>query len=324
MAQAELMGNDGRVTIVTVLRRGASNSRVKFADGHSELVSTGLIRLLDAGTSSSNTPGSSRRLLVPETPLRRFYRSIDFGGNPADRFALLQQRLERTHGPAGAEFLAELFVRSEGAMSYYDNDEPSFFPKKGRTLERKDNSGARLLVDFVAAGAMEFAKECPQFSYVSREVCPLRTLQSCFEDGTSATSSGSGGCDLLLLSERKQLLPAVGEIKAATEQVGLTFALIQGLVYAAELASTSQWRRLGRAFPLLQNVCTAQLRPCLDVVILCQYSPQGKRLPDDRDLALRLAEQLQADPTMSSIRHIDFIEWSLKSDRAVLSRVCRL
>ena len=44
------------------------------------------------------------------------------------------------------------------------------------------------------------------------------------------------------------MVPAIGEIKAATETVGPTFALVQSLMYTAQLVTRNQFLRLKKHY----------------------------------------------------------------------------
>jgi hypothetical protein len=321
MPQAEFRRDDGKIVLVQVKRRGPENSRVIFADGHEELVPNGLLRPytpVPNAVTSDATPG---RLLVPETPLRRFYKELrKLGGPREERFNLLRQHLQDRHGPKGATFLAELFARSQAAMEFYRNPRAPFYERGRRTTQRDAPPDARLLVDLISNGSVAFEDGCRPFEYVDYEICPTRTTQSCLENGKAARSSGGGGMDILLLSTSPKPLPAVGEIKAASEYVGPTFALIQGLTYAAELVTKSQWDRLGNAFDKLRSVCTADRSPQVDVLVLLQHpSNQTLEATADIDLAMRVSQELIADPKVSSaVRSIEFLTWEIKNASSVV------
>lgn len=320
MAHAELESGDGEAVVVQVKRRGRENSRVTFADGHEELVPNSLLRPCDAAPAAPvETPG---HLLVPETPLRRFYKELrNLSGTREERFIQLRRHLDDRHGPQGATFLAELFTRSQGAMEYYRNPRAPFYQRGRRAIQREANPDARLLVDLISDGAVMFKDGCRPFQYVDYEICPTRTTQSCLENGKAARSSGGGGMDLLLLTTTPTPLPAVGEIKAASEYVGPTFALIQGLTYAAELVTQSQWSRLGQAFDQLRPICTPDSSPQVDVIVLLQQSSsQGQYSSADLELAKRMAKEVVADSKVSAaVRSVKFVSWRVEDETALFS-----
>jgi len=123
--------------------------------------------------------------------------------------------------------------------------------------------------------------------------------------------------DLLLLSKvDAKALPAVGEIKAATEQVGPTFALIQSLAYVAELATTSQWIRMGKFFPDLKTVCVPKNTPRLDIIVILEAPVEGTGA--DLELARTLAEGLVNEERVSeSIRKIEFLQGQLNKENEI-------
>ena len=127
--------------------------------------------------------------------------------------------------------------------------------------------------------------------------------------------------DLLLLTTTPTPLPAVGEIKAASEYVGPTFALIQGLTYAAELVTKSQWSRLGQAFDQLRPICTADGSPQVDVLVLLQHSSNQEQYSSaDLELAKRMAKEVVADSKVSAaVRSVEFVSWRLEGETALFS-----
>lgn len=329
MVQAEFRRTDGTIVAVSIKRQGRNNSRVVFDNGHEELIPNDMLVVVSSAPNSKMVGIADSHRMVPQTALRRFYRELrSLHGTRHELFKKLLLRLAPPHGPQDADFLAELFARSQAAMEFYRNPDSPFYQRGRRSAPRDANPDARLLVNLISDGAVTFNSGCRRFEYVDYEICPTQTTLSCLENGKPATSSGGGGMDLLLLSTESESpstnsepLPVVGEIKAATEYVGPTFALVQTLAYAAELVTESQWSRLGHAFNRLQTVCTADRRPQLDILLLLQLSTnREQQASGDLEFAKRLSQQLISDCKVShAIRRIEFISWQLHGERAILS-----
>lgn len=328
MLDAKFRQLDGTLVEVRIQRQGRKNSRVVFSDGHDELVPSVLLEVVPSSAAIPTASGADPRRIVPLTPLRQFYRELrKLRGTPQELYEGLISRVAPLHGPPPASFLAELFARSCAAMEFYRNEDTGFYQRGRRAEARATNRDARRLVDFISDGLVAFEPGCPQFEYVDYEICPTQTVLSCLETGKPATRSGSGGMDLLLLSTAPAApiaewapLPAVGEIKAATESVGPTFALVQSLVYAAEMVSRCQWTRFGRSFELLQGICTAARQPQVDVIILLQIQTrQRPAVTADLECGKQLARQLVEDRRVAhAIRNIEFVSWRLENEQAVL------
>lgn len=95
------------------------------------------------------------------------------------------------------------------------------------------------------------------FDYVDYEVCPNRTADcATFEDGRKARRGSP--VDLLLRCRRTRL-PIICEMKMATRRKrdqNTFFALIQGLMYAVELLTENQRRRLQDVYKEKLNLPT--------------------------------------------------------------------
>lgn len=251
MRIADFTNGNGFSCQVTIVRSGKKNTRVIFADGHDELVSSST--LSNQREQVESVAYSSNRV-VPITPLRRLYRELrKVKGTPQEKFETVRNRFIGRKGPELGAFLAWLFERSRTQMQHYDNRHEHFFVPGARGSRSGNRQSAiRLAEQFMigAENAIHFDDGVPSFSGVAYEINPLRTTASCWEDGRKAKDSGSGGLDLLLTapSEGNNMLPWIGEVKAQTETVGPTFALIQALTYAAELVVDSQWQRLCNHF----------------------------------------------------------------------------
>jgi hypothetical protein len=239
---------NGALERVRLIRIGSKNSRVeRTLNGVVEemLVSDEAIAW---GTAEGSKPSASPERIIPVTPLHRLYSTLrDHAGGREAQFVLLKDLLDRVGMPPGM-FMSELFSRSVAQFSHYNNAKERFTPGNGKRKTSFDKSGFAIrLVDAFRANKVDFSL-CPDVSvgFVDYEVNPNRTTLSCYEDASSGERSGGGGMDFLLVCHDERRTPAVAEVKARTETVGPTFALIQGLKYLSELASPSQQERIGR------------------------------------------------------------------------------
>lgn len=318
MRRADFCGPDNRVVTVEVIRSGQRNTRVVFPDGHEELVPT--TSLADASSPSEADPRSSDECIVPTTPLKLLYRNLrEIGGSKDERFRSIMKRIQDRHGPVGAPFIAELFARSQSHMKCFNNEHEAFYVAGSRPNRTSDHFANRF-VELLSNGAPSLGDGVTVFEYVDYEINPLRTTRSCFETGKPATSSGAGGMDLLLRSGGSDPLPAVGEIKAKSEQVGPTFALLQALTYAVELVTPSQWARLGRHFKgHFSDICTTDTEPVIDVLVFLEAQID---VGDDLQFALTLAADILKDTRISdSIRRIEFLECHIDAEAVSINVV---
>jgi len=241
------------------------------------------------------------KLLVPITPLDLLYKSLrKMQGSREILFEGLLARLKDRHGPQEAHFLAELFRRSVSHASFYSNIDQNFHPnRKGR---KEQKNFANLLVEqlprdrFVQVKADGFS-----FKLVDHEIWPFRTTSSCRENGTPAKAKGKKRIDLLLACEMsKKTIPAVGEVKARTESVGPTFALIQALLYASQLGTSNQFKRLKKHYPdHFGNI--DPVSPRVDIVVIMETGDRSMSTEDygyakklARDILPLLKEHLRA------------------------------
>jgi len=240
---------DGETRRVELVRRCRKNSRVRFDDGHEELVPTSSI--VDGSEEEQEEQEEPNRI-IPLTPLHHLYRRFrELTGSEEAKFRAVRDALENNGGPGAVSFLAGLFGRSVRHFENYNNESECFVGPAGSRAERNRQAFAFDLVHLLLEGCYALEgnnTEGLSFKGVGYEVSPYTTTRSCFENGDSARSSGVGGMDVLLCSQGEPCLPIVGEVKAKTEAVGPTFALVQSLKYAAELATESQWRRLRRVY----------------------------------------------------------------------------
>lgn len=249
---------------------------------------------------------SGQRDLVPQTRLRHFYRTVRDFGDKAVHVALLDNARRR----AGRE-LALLFSESYRHLLHYDNSTETFGDENRPARDAEaDGFAFRVVNEFSSKRAWQGV---PAFgcSYVSREVCPLRTTGSRFDDFRSARSSGAGGIDVLLRSDDGGL-PIIGEVKSRND-TNLFLALIQSLTYAAELVTPAQRRRLASSYGSLQGAWAHRDDgPHADIYILYEQGTDPHIEAGTFDLATKVMKQ----PELAErIRRIAF--FSCKADGGV-------
>lgn len=222
-----------------IMGSGPRNTRIRYLGGdeEGELVPTGNVERYELGQGCR---------VVPQTPLKRFYKEArSFRGEKNLLFDKLKFALqEENTSIESSDFLSELFIRSAKQADSYDNHFYPFYQNSNR-----GNGGDGWADTLVRNWTKCKLGETSELIYIDREITPFGTHQSVKEDGTAASDTGSGGIDILLAEGTgENVVPVVGEIKADTESVGPTFALIQALTYAAELVTKNQFRRLA-TFP---------------------------------------------------------------------------
>ena len=201
-----------------------------------------ILALLNDGTASSIDQGNfdfrHKLKVVPRTRLRKYYDSMIVLERAvlnaiADLYARKSVLFENLWNHSHKQFLTynnpEKWQQSrrkplpefKGPLSEVSNTNEftSFFQKRG------------------IAGS--------GYKFVDREIAPWNTKQGIFTNGLPATKTGKGGMDLLLQNEDG--LPVVGEIKVG-EDKNCFFALLQATMYAAELSTPNQLKRLQRTY----------------------------------------------------------------------------
>lgn len=259
---------------------------------------------IEAGTTI-HTPTQGRRDPVPRTRLRHFYELVRTFGDHAVCEALLSASLRRTGDQLGA-----LFIESVAHFQIYDNIDDDF-GDRGRA--RKDwpdrDDFASSLVREIATRKEWAGDPALAFDYVSREVSPLRTRESHFDDLRPARSSGAGGMDLLLRAKDGGL-PIIGEVKAQND-TNLFVALVQSLTYACELVTQAQRTRLARHdYGFSPTWAQASSGPFVDIYIFFEEGTDEGIRRGTRKLAAYLLQQPSSptSPALSSyVRRIEFL-----------------
>jgi Holliday junction resolvase-like predicted endonuclease len=256
-----------------------------------------IARAIDAGEFRKSTTGTAARTItVPITPLR-------------DVCALLRElaadsvweRLARKWVKR-PERLARLFLRAVADFEEYENDE-SFLPidRSGDFVDANDGLGfARGLARYVSkTGGLTLGAE--RLAFVAYELSPRRTTGASFEGDDeqhlTGSSSGGGGLDLLLATENAFV---VVEVKAKSD-TSLLLALVQALMYTAELVPEAQRRRLAthHASQLAFLQAPGLEGPFVDVLLLYETpSPHG----DDVEMIQQIAVGLLRSSGLDAAR----------------------
>ena len=307
---------DGQSRIRCKIKRiGSQNTRIVLEDGSEKLVPSELVTVLS--NFGPQQDDSSVRL-IPTVPLETFYRPLrKLTGTPKAKYQALHALLNGRHGPTGAEFLSELFRRSVRHAEEYANVEEAFYPQ--RTTRTSASDFAKLFVEKVhLCKPIEISVRT--ITFVDYEIFPFRTTRSCNELGMPASRAGSGGMDLLLASTYdNKVLPAIGEIKANTEQVGPTFALVQSLMYASQLVTKNQFLRLKRHYPVhFSNLEEDQ--PKIDIAVFLEKDSMVDT--EDLNYALSLAERL-VECLSGYLRYISFFSCYINEDEIVCDLIER-
>jgi len=289
MRTVEINDGGNQPRKVELIRRGRNNSRIAELDtGKDKLVVDSII--LWPSLQDELNPAQGRRdRIVPLTPLHHFYRDLR-------KSNLTPESIEFSLGGAAGiepgEFLAELFHRSVDRFSAYRNLDDEFIPSNAARTNAVSELFARRVVQAFRNEPQTVADSL-RASYVDYEVSPMRTRRAAFEDGQSAKSSGHGGIDLLLRNKENGR-PIVGEIKASTESVGITFALIQASKYAVELATDNQWERLCKYYDKYNDKkFNDGTHPGIEILIVSEV---GSQLAEsDITIAQQLSEDLLDD-----------------------------
>ncbi len=254
-----------------------------------------------------NHPDIAR--LIPVTELRHFYRTLRrFGSKAFHR----QAAMECKRRP---DQLAEMVLSSYRHFAIYDNQNEGFHdrpPGAVTRLRKASRQLANIFVNRVATNSVT-VDSAPHlnFSFVDFEISPIRTTRSEFETGASGRG-GRGGVDLLL-ANRDDQLPIVGEVKADTDRNPF-LGLIQSLTYAVELSTAPQRDRLARHYP--GRFTLIETGPWVDIYLFLLRYPAD----DDSQRFLTLTDQIaerivSADsPVASIVRRIVGLHCPMTSD----------
>ena len=185
------------------------------------------------------------------------------------------------------------------------------------TAARSENADpANRLLGLIANGATTVpTRPDLEFDFVDYEVSPVRTTRSEFENGQAATKTGKGGIDVLL-ANRVDRLPAVGELKANTDRNPF-LGFIQSLTYAVELSTPAQRARLDRSYP--GRFAWPDTGPVIDICLLLIRYPDDRPHTEFLDLVRQIVEKLAVpgSPFTSIVRRVTCFHTNMDAvDRA--------
>ena len=254
--------------------------------------------------------GMGRRI-IPATDMRHLYMVLkDFSS--AEFHAAMAREAERAPVPRR---LAERFRTSVDQFSVYCNVEESFYPDdrpdvpQPADLQEIESTYALtglLLHQCSRIGEVVNAPEL-SFTYVDREIIPARTTGGAvYADGRPAVT---GKRLDWLLATRRDHHPIIAEVKVGND-MNPFYALVQMLMYAAELVTLNQARRLIRCYEALQIAGLDGLGdndlPSVDLyLVLCDYNQRSPVRGELFEVTERLCECLMEEPAATShIRRI--------------------
>lgn len=239
------------------------------------------------------TPGAASRT-VPITGLRNHYLRI---GRPG---VSTRKRLEECDQlAADATPLLDEFLDAVRELEIYDNRKEGFYPRKGRLdpQDRRRDKGTTDVTECLRRGPVTVrGVDAPyEFTYLHREVNPLRTTRGKFVDGTAATRSGKGGIDYVALLAGSPPSPILGEIKFGGDK-DVYYAFVQLLTYLSEISSVAQAERANKF--LFEGKLVVPSR--FDVhILLWDYNDRGNDKKKIIESTRRLATAFKAGLTAS-------------------------
>ncbi|HBJ38895.1 MAG TPA: hypothetical protein DDZ51_29945 [Planctomycetaceae bacterium] len=190
-------------------------------------------------------------------------------------------------------------------MSAYRNEMEGFYADRVARQKAGYRFANQLIIELDARNTFQIGGA--DIKMLDYEIYPLRTTKSVRENGKSARSKVSGTMDALFAVSRNGVTcPGIGEIKAKSEQVGVTFALVQALMNASLLMSPSQFRRLKNQKRYVESFADLSCEsPVVDIVLLMEKD--AERIDEDVALATQLRDDLQT-ALNDCIRSITFAE----------------
>jgi hypothetical protein len=267
----------------------------------------------DASTIQSMTTRNDLKRMIPLTPIRHFYdRMRDFVSEEL-HWQLACECFRRT------DLLQDLVQSSFEHFCLYQNSDEPFRPSSGNlTPSRIQNQdSANQLLSLVAQKGAVTVNSSPELEvdFVDYDISPIRTTSSYFENGRSGKNSGIGGADILL-SNRKDRLPCVGEIKAETDRNPF-LGLIQSLMYAVELSTPAQRARLAQSYPGSFDWPVAG--PWIDICLMLIRYPQSSRKKDFLDLVQSIVVRVLAPNTPISriVRRVSCLLTEMESPGSI-------
>jgi len=230
-----------------------------------------------------NLSTDNKRRIVPNTKL-------------SDLYNLLHENIPKT--------LGEYFIDAVTTLKPYNNINEPF--KVTSSTKYKSN----LQEYFMHRGTVIINGE--SYLFLAQEASLLRTTSSIKADGTSASSSGKGGVDLLCYNVNSHC-PVIIEYKSVKDK-SLFHALIQGLMYCSELLPENQMERFKRHH-LNKELPEEDPKHEVELCIIYEKGKKGtnneKEEQNDLNYTIDVAKQLQKylkDKKYTGLSNISFIE----------------
>jgi hypothetical protein len=261
---------------------------------------------------------------IPVTSLRSLYGMFDLFCSLECHLAMAEEA-QRDHNPAT---LAEFFQMSVERFSEYSNVEEPFYPDHPPRKELPDPEGidriggTLSLTAFLKAAGTGRVVENPDldFVFVDRELVPARTTGNAFFENDEP-SIRVRRLDWLLANAHDQL-PIIAEVKVGNDKNPF-YALVQLLMYAAELVTPAQLTRLRRHYPdrfklpaSAGGVTDAQ-GPVMNLyIVISNYNPRSNLRQEILETTSQLAQRLVVEKGVSRyIRKIACLDVTLEKDK---------
>ncbi|MBY0527983.1 MAG: hypothetical protein K2R98_31590 [Gemmataceae bacterium] len=261
---------------------------------------------------------------IPVTELRYLYGSFDlFSSLECHRAMVDEARRDSNPG-----VLAGIFQRSVERFHEYSNVDEPFYPERPGRKELPDPAaidsigGTLSLTALLKAAGSAEVTGSPElgFTYIDRELVPARTTgNATFEN--DERSIRVRRLDWLLANSRDKL-PIIAEVKVGNDKNPF-YALVQLLMYAAELATASQLARLRQhypdrfAIPLPKDSGAGSTGPVMDLyIVLSNYNPRSGVRQEILEGTSQLAQQLVVERGVSAyVRRIACLDATFSEDQ---------
>jgi hypothetical protein len=253
--------------------------------------------------------------VVPITKLRRRYQRLGQRG-----VSTKHRHQECGALCADATQLVEEFQEAIREMQVYDNRKEGFYPGKGRLNpeDRDRDEGTVIVTDRLASGLVSIPKlKSYAFTYLHREVNPLRTTRGTFSDGLPATRTGKGGLDYVAMLDGSLSTPILGEIKAGSDKDPY-YAFVQLLTYLSELSTEAQFERANKH--LFNGKLAYPARFDLHI-LLADFNDRGERGPiieSTRRLVKRFRAQLSSQEKSPALGRVLCLTTTMRSFQGTL------
>jgi hypothetical protein len=219
-----------------------------------------------------------------------------------------QTALAELHAEDPARLIARFAHSVETVAGYPALDEAFHGERPSEAWKEHAGEPVTSTTTFVAnlaAGGRHEVADAPElaFDFVDREIFPLRST-------TTAVGERSVRRSIDLLLRDADRLPVVGELKVAGDSPTY-YALVQALMYAAELSSEGQRRRLGEHYDL-DGSADGRIG-----VYIVAFAPPERGAFRERsfEASATIAEKLMADPKVNGVlRRIAYLQASADAD----------